>query len=102
MQVELYRHVTSNHLLHICKRLGPLLDKDIKPSVCGVQSLLGSGSNSLLRTKDGKLYMFNMFSHLFGEMVTCMCLDHYFKFLNVIVVNTSDVAKTLILYIFNI
>ncbi|XP_052086696.1 bromodomain and WD repeat-containing protein 3-like isoform X1 [Mytilus californianus] len=53
--VELYRHVTSTHLLHICQRLGPLLDKDIKPSVCGVQSLLGSGSNSLLRTKDAIL-----------------------------------------------
>lgn len=52
---ELYRHITSHHLLKICQRLGPLLDKEIQPVVPGVQSLLGSGSNSLLRTKEAIL-----------------------------------------------
>ncbi|XP_062620168.1 bromodomain and WD repeat-containing protein 3-like isoform X2 [Saccostrea cucullata] len=51
--VELNRHIKSDHLLKICQRLGPLLDKEVKPSVCGVQSLLGAGSQSLLRTKEG-------------------------------------------------
>nr|XP_022292305.1 bromodomain and WD repeat-containing protein 3-like isoform X1 [Crassostrea virginica] len=51
--VDLNRHIKSDHLLKICQRLGPLLDKEVKPSVCGVQSLLGAGSQSLLRTKEG-------------------------------------------------
>lgn len=50
--VDLNRHIKSDHLLKICQRLGPLLDKEVKPGVCGVQSLLGAGSQSLLRTKE--------------------------------------------------
>ncbi|KAJ8314724.1 hypothetical protein KUTeg_006874 [Tegillarca granosa] len=52
LQVELNRHITSDHLLRICQRLGPLLDNEIKPHVTGVQSLLGAGRQSLLRTKE--------------------------------------------------
>ncbi|XP_051877106.1 bromodomain and WD repeat-containing protein 3 isoform X4 [Pristis pectinata] len=49
------KHVSSDHLLQICKRIGPLLDKEIPPSVPGVQTLLGVGRQSLLRTmKDCK------------------------------------------------
>ncbi|XP_022081938.1 PH-interacting protein-like isoform X2 [Acanthaster planci] len=44
------QHINSDHLLQICERIGPLLDKDVKPSVCGVRSLLGGGTLSLLRT----------------------------------------------------
>ncbi|XP_030376234.1 bromodomain and WD repeat-containing protein 3 isoform X2 [Scaptodrosophila lebanonensis] len=47
-----YRHISSNHLLELCSRLGPLMDRELAPSVLGISSLLGSGRQSLLRTKD--------------------------------------------------
>uniref|UniRef100_A0A8C3XWQ3 Bromodomain and WD repeat domain containing 1 n=1 Tax=Chelydra serpentina TaxID=8475 RepID=A0A8C3XWQ3_CHESE len=34
----------------ICKRIGPILDKEIPPSISRVNSLLGAGRQSLLRT----------------------------------------------------
>ncbi|XP_059154571.1 bromodomain and WD repeat-containing protein 3-like [Physella acuta] len=51
--VYLNRHIKGDHLLRIVERLGTLLDKEIKPSVPGVKSLLGAGSLSLLRTAEG-------------------------------------------------
>ncbi|XP_030059699.1 bromodomain and WD repeat-containing protein 1 isoform X2 [Microcaecilia unicolor] len=49
------KHVAPDYLLQICKRVGPLLDKEIPPSVSRVSSLLGAGRQSLLRTtKDCK------------------------------------------------
>ncbi|XP_033739931.1 PH-interacting protein-like [Pecten maximus] len=50
--VNLNRHISSSHLLQICQRLGPLLDKEINSSATGLQSLLGAGKQSLLRTKE--------------------------------------------------
>ncbi|XP_013108682.2 bromodomain and WD repeat-containing protein 3 [Stomoxys calcitrans] len=47
-----YAHIGSNHLLEICCRIGPILDKELAPSVSGLLSLLGAGRQSLLRTKD--------------------------------------------------
>ncbi|XP_037956286.1 bromodomain and WD repeat-containing protein 3-like isoform X1 [Teleopsis dalmanni] len=47
-----YSHIGHNHLLEICCRIGPILDKELAPSVPGIISLLGSGRQSLLRTKD--------------------------------------------------
>uniref|UniRef100_A0A8C3E6Q0 Bromodomain and WD repeat-containing protein 1 n=1 Tax=Corvus moneduloides TaxID=1196302 RepID=A0A8C3E6Q0_CORMO len=44
------KHVAPDHLLQICKRLGPILDKEIPPSISRVNSLLGAGRQSLLRT----------------------------------------------------
>ncbi|XP_078504227.1 PH-interacting protein isoform X2 [Lissotriton helveticus] len=49
--VNCYRHLAPDHLLQICHRLGPLLEQDIPSSVPGVETLLGAGSQSLLRTK---------------------------------------------------
>uniref|UniRef100_H3AV68 Bromodomain and WD repeat domain containing 1 n=1 Tax=Latimeria chalumnae TaxID=7897 RepID=H3AV68_LATCH len=43
------KHVAPDHLLQICQRIGPMLDKEIPPSVPEVQSLLGTGKQSLLR-----------------------------------------------------
>uniref|UniRef100_A0A8D2PL30 Bromodomain and WD repeat domain containing 1 n=1 Tax=Zosterops lateralis melanops TaxID=1220523 RepID=A0A8D2PL30_ZOSLA len=40
----------TDHLLQICKRIGPILDKEIPPSISRVNSLLGAGRQSLLRT----------------------------------------------------
>ncbi|XP_063225616.1 PH-interacting protein isoform X2 [Bacillus rossius redtenbacheri] len=45
-----YPHISPNYLLEICRRIGPILDRDIKPSIQGVESLLGAGRQSLLRT----------------------------------------------------
>ncbi|XP_011188273.2 bromodomain and WD repeat-containing protein 3 [Zeugodacus cucurbitae] len=47
-----YAHIGSNHLLEICCRIGPILDKDLPPAVLGIISLLGTGRQSLLRTEE--------------------------------------------------
>uniref|UniRef100_G1K3G9 Mitochondrial inner membrane protease ATP23 homolog n=1 Tax=Xenopus tropicalis TaxID=8364 RepID=G1K3G9_XENTR len=48
--VKYYRHLAPDHLLQICQRIGPLLEKEVPQSVPGVQTLLGAGRQSLLRT----------------------------------------------------
>ncbi|XP_029164784.1 PH-interacting protein isoform X2 [Nylanderia fulva] len=45
-----YSHIGSNHLLQICARIGPVLEKEVPPCVPGAISLLGAGRQSLLRT----------------------------------------------------
>lgn len=52
---RLYPHIGNDHLLQICNRIGPILDKEIPPSLKGVASLLGSGRQSLLRTNESVL-----------------------------------------------
>ncbi|KAH8278786.1 hypothetical protein KR018_009477, partial [Drosophila ironensis] len=47
-----YAHIGANHLLEICGRLCPLVDRELPPSVPGVISLLGTGRQNLLRTKE--------------------------------------------------
>uniref|UniRef100_A0A8C9UDW6 BRWD/PHIP N-terminal domain-containing protein n=1 Tax=Serinus canaria TaxID=9135 RepID=A0A8C9UDW6_SERCA len=49
------KHVAPDHLLQICKRIGPILDKEIPPSISRVNSLLGAGRQSLLRTAKGRI-----------------------------------------------
>ncbi|XP_041734494.2 bromodomain and WD repeat-containing protein 3 isoform X2 [Coregonus clupeaformis] len=44
------RHISPDHLLQICKQIGPILDKEVPSCVPGVHSLLGTGRQSLLRT----------------------------------------------------
>nr|XP_046246221.1 bromodomain and WD repeat-containing protein 3 isoform X2 [Scatophagus argus] len=44
------RHIAPDHLLRICKQIGPILDKEVPSCVPGVYSLLGSGKQSMLRT----------------------------------------------------
>uniref|UniRef100_A0A3B4EIK5 PH-interacting protein n=1 Tax=Pygocentrus nattereri TaxID=42514 RepID=A0A3B4EIK5_PYGNA len=48
--VKLYRHISPDHLLQVCERMGPLLEREVPASVPGVNSLLGVGRQSLLRT----------------------------------------------------
>ncbi|XP_015599493.1 PH-interacting protein isoform X2 [Cephus cinctus] len=45
-----YPHLGENHLLQICARIGPVLEKEVPPCVPGAISLLGAGRQSLLRT----------------------------------------------------
>lgn len=44
------RHIAPDHLLQICKQIGPILDREVPSGVQGVHSLLGAGKHSLLRT----------------------------------------------------
>jgi len=53
LQSSLHSHIHSNHLSEICRRLGPLVDKEVPNNVRGVQSLLGAGRQSILRSKGG-------------------------------------------------
>uniref|UniRef100_A0A8C5JQ28 Pleckstrin homology domain interacting protein n=1 Tax=Junco hyemalis TaxID=40217 RepID=A0A8C5JQ28_JUNHY len=48
--IFILQHLAPDHLLQICHRLGPLLEQEIPQSVPGVQTLLGAGRQSLLRT----------------------------------------------------
>ncbi|XP_055603175.1 bromodomain and WD repeat-containing protein 3-like [Uranotaenia lowii] len=47
-----YPHIGPHHLLEICTRIGPILDRELAPAVPGVQSLLAAGRQSVLRTKE--------------------------------------------------
>uniref|UniRef100_A0A8C9T218 Bromodomain and WD repeat domain containing 3 n=1 Tax=Scleropages formosus TaxID=113540 RepID=A0A8C9T218_SCLFO len=51
--VSLNQHIPADYLLRLCQRIGPLLDKEVPPSVPGVRTLLGFGRQSLLRTDKG-------------------------------------------------
>uniref|UniRef100_A0A3Q3DRP7 Pleckstrin homology domain interacting protein n=1 Tax=Hippocampus comes TaxID=109280 RepID=A0A3Q3DRP7_HIPCM len=52
--VKLYRHISPEHLLHVCSRVCPLLERDVPASVPGLTSLLGAGRQNLLRTSKCK------------------------------------------------
>lgn len=54
LQERKFPHIRPNHLLEICTRIGPILDKEIKPNVSGLSTLLGAGRQSILRTEKGK------------------------------------------------
>ncbi|XP_043913211.1 bromodomain and WD repeat-containing protein 3 [Protopterus annectens] len=47
--VSTNKHIPPDYLLQVCKRVCPLLDKVVPPSVPGVRTLLGVGQQSLLR-----------------------------------------------------
>ncbi|MGH0178732.1 UNVERIFIED_CONTAM: hypothetical protein FKN15_078317 [Acipenser sinensis] len=55
-EMKTNKHIPADYLLRICQRIGPLLDKELPPSVPGVQTLLGLGRQSLLRTAKGCRY----------------------------------------------
>ncbi|KAL0973282.1 hypothetical protein UPYG_G00201390 [Umbra pygmaea] len=44
------RHIAPDHLLQICRQIGPILDKEVPSCVPGIHSLLGTGRQSLLQT----------------------------------------------------
>uniref|UniRef100_A0A8C7WL18 Bromo domain-containing protein n=1 Tax=Oncorhynchus mykiss TaxID=8022 RepID=A0A8C7WL18_ONCMY len=50
LNVILNQHIPADYLLRVCQQIGPLIDKEAPPSVPGVQTLLGLGRQSLLRT----------------------------------------------------
>lgn len=50
VKVKLYRHISPDHLLQVCSRVCPLLEREVPASVPGLTSLLGAGRQNLLRT----------------------------------------------------
>uniref|UniRef100_A0A673GL62 Bromodomain and WD repeat-containing protein 3-like n=1 Tax=Sinocyclocheilus rhinocerous TaxID=307959 RepID=A0A673GL62_9TELE len=52
-----FLHIAPDHLLQICKQVGPILDREVPSGVSGVHSLLGAGKHSLLRTSQGELWL---------------------------------------------
>ncbi|XP_017264720.1 PH-interacting protein isoform X1 [Kryptolebias marmoratus] len=48
--VKLYRHISPDHLLQVCSRVCPLLEREVPASMPGLTSLLGAGRQNLLRT----------------------------------------------------
>lgn len=63
LQSSLHSHIHSNHLSEICRRLGPLVDKEVPNNVRGVQSLLGAGRQSILRSKGGTHGIWSVCKH---------------------------------------
>ena len=54
LQVAVNQHIPSDYLLRVCRRIGPLIEKEVPTSVPGVGALLGLGRQSLLRTAKSK------------------------------------------------
>lgn len=50
-QEKKYSHIGPTHLLEVCARISALLEREIKPSVSGVSTLLGAGRQSALRNE---------------------------------------------------
>ncbi|KAG7201707.1 hypothetical protein KM043_004433 [Ampulex compressa] len=50
-----YPHIGPSHLLQICARIGPVLEKEVPPCIPGAISLLGAGRQCLLRTHEDLL-----------------------------------------------
>uniref|UniRef100_A0AAR2K8J4 Bromo domain-containing protein n=1 Tax=Pygocentrus nattereri TaxID=42514 RepID=A0AAR2K8J4_PYGNA len=53
-QVAANKHIAPDHLLQVCRQIGPVLDREVPSGVAGVRSLLGTGRHSLLRTAKGE------------------------------------------------
>ncbi|KAJ8679018.1 hypothetical protein QAD02_014805 [Eretmocerus hayati] len=62
-----YSHISAQHLLQICSRIGPVLEKEVPPCVAGAVSLLGAGRQSLLRTKEDMLRFYRNISAFSGR-----------------------------------
>lgn len=50
------QHIPADYLLRVCQRIGPLIEKEVPPSVPGVQTLVGLGRQSLLRTTKSEFF----------------------------------------------
>uniref|UniRef100_A0A3Q4N2R2 BRWD/PHIP N-terminal domain-containing protein n=1 Tax=Neolamprologus brichardi TaxID=32507 RepID=A0A3Q4N2R2_NEOBR len=68
--VRLYRHITPDHLLQVCTRVCPLLEREVPASVPGLTSLLGAGRQNLLRTAKSDIHA------NFGTLVAQNCRSH--------------------------
>uniref|UniRef100_A0A3B4WUA7 Uncharacterized protein n=1 Tax=Seriola lalandi dorsalis TaxID=1841481 RepID=A0A3B4WUA7_SERLL len=55
--VILNQHIPADYLLRVCQRIGPLIEKEVPPSVPGVKTLLGLGKQSLLRSTKSEYFL---------------------------------------------
>jgi len=60
VQVKLYRHISPDHLLQVCSRVCPLLEREVPASVPGLTSLLGAGRQNLLRSSKSEWTCMNL------------------------------------------
>lgn len=74
VQVKLYRHISADHLLQVCSRVCPLLEKEVPASAPGLTSLLGAGRQNLLRT--AKSESKSPVLHLHGRVWICIFNAH--------------------------
>lgn len=80
-QVAANRHIAPDHLLRICKQIGPILDKEVPSCVPGVHSLLGSGKQSMLRTAKGtRSRSISEWAASFSFSI--LCCENYLGFLH--------------------
>jgi len=61
VQLDINNHIAPSHLLQICHRIISLLNREVKPSVEGVLSVLGAGRQSVLRTERGSTFLSEQF-----------------------------------------
>lgn len=75
----LNQHIPADYLLRVCQRIGPLIEKEIPPSVPGVQTLLGLGRQSLLRTTKSKIFLLTicMGTFVYGIFVYLVALGFF-------------------------
>ena len=70
-------------MLELCRRLGPLIDKEVPNNVRGVRSLLGAGRQSVLRRKEGTLIIIFLKNHFliqclyFVDLIRKLSREHY-------------------------
>lgn len=69
------KHIAPDHLLQICKQIGPVLDKQVPSGLPGVHSLLGTGRHSLLRTAKGGVVLTFAFLECKNSSYTLLSLD---------------------------
>lgn len=90
------KHIAPDHLLQICKQIGPVLDKQVPSGLPGVHSLLGTGRHSFLRTaKGGVRLTLKPFDPFWN---TCMILTRYVFLAVVQIVAIADGKARLLLH----
>ncbi|CAB0045267.1 unnamed protein product [Trichogramma brassicae] len=81
-----YPHIGTQHLLQLCQRMGPVLEKDVPPIIKGATSMLGAGKQSMLRTKEDMLHSFrniSTYSARFGGKPV-LCPSDFSQALNIV------------------
>ncbi|XP_014221198.1 bromodomain and WD repeat-containing protein 3 isoform X1 [Trichogramma pretiosum] len=81
-----YPHIGTQHLLQLCQRMGPVLEKDVPPIIKGAASMLGAGKQSMLRTKEDMLHSFrniSTYSARFGGKPV-LCPSDFSQALNIV------------------
>lgn len=78
-------HIPADYLLRVCQRIGPLIEKEIPPSVPGVQTLLGLGKQSLLRTTKSQYFPPIYLNSVLSVFMVSPHNDMFFSFLFCIV-----------------